>query len=250
MLPTLTPTNVFYATGTTAGRPIESWWAKIEPLNASVTGIVGRVLFAFAITFVGKYGLHWNWRWIIAVGSLGTMAVDAFVAFLTIADVVRNQWFWTGTSLTENIPLGLRFIVGTYCAVELADPGVEGAAHGLVTTMNNVAGPVSSVIYKYIDSYFKVSQNDIKSDTHEIFSLVFLVMLPPQKKELQELKKKGGQSKLAGTVLVVLFAAMVAFSTVSSVLSIYPSTKCYRIAGGNGQLDSKTGKCPVAAPKM
>ncbi|KAH9125765.1 hypothetical protein AeMF1_003685 [Aphanomyces euteiches] len=194
------------------------------------------------------------------------MAVDAFVAFLTIADVVRNQWFWTGTSLTENIPSGLRFIVGTYCAVELADPGVEGAAHGLVTTMNNVAGPVSSVIYKYIDSYFKVSQNDIKSDTHEVrwgaaytyiimyccqmFSLVFLVMLPPQKKELQELKKKGGQSKLAGTVLVVLFAAMVAFSTVSSVLSIYPSTKCYRIAGGNGQLDPKTGKCPVAAPKM
>ncbi|KAH9185518.1 hypothetical protein AeNC1_012504 [Aphanomyces euteiches] len=178
------------------------------------------------------------------------MAVDAFVAFLTIADVVRNQWFWTGTSLTENIPSGLRFIVGTYCAVELADPGVEGAAHGLVTTMNNVAGPVSSVIYKYIDSYFKVSQNDIKSDTHEVrwdTAYTYIIMYCCQMFSLVFL---GGQSKLAGTVLVVLFAAMVAFSTMSSVLSIYPSTKCYRIAGGNGQLDPKTGKCPVAAPKM
>ncbi|KAH9103705.1 hypothetical protein AeMF1_020019, partial [Aphanomyces euteiches] len=108
-------------------------------------------------------------------------------------------------------------------------------------------------------------QNDIKSDTHEvrwdaaytyiimyscmIFSLVFLVMLPPQKKELQELKKKGGQSKLAGFLLVFLFLGVLTFSMISSVMSIYPSTKCYRIAGGNGKLDRATGKCPIAAPK-
>ncbi|CAK4832628.1 unnamed protein product [Aphanomyces euteiches] len=180
------------------------------------------------------------------------------MVFITIADVFRNQWFWTGSGLTENVPSGLRFIVGTYCAVEIADPGVEGATYGLITTMNNVAAPVASVIYKYIDSYFKVSQNDIKSDTHEvrwdaaytyiimyacqIFSLVFLVMLPPQKKELQELKQRGGKSKLAGSILVFLFVGVLTFSMISSIMSIYPSTKCYRIAGGNGKLDPATKK--------
>ncbi|CAK4654466.1 unnamed protein product [Aphanomyces euteiches] len=257
--------NVFYGISTTAGSPIESWWAKVEPLNTSLANMLGKAIFAVALSVVGKYGLHWNWRWIIAIGSLGTIFIDAIMAFFTIADVVRNQWFWTGTGLTENVPSGLRFIVGTYCAVEIADPGVEGATYGLITTMNNVASPVATVIYKYIDSYFKVSQNDIKSDTHEvrwdaaytyiimyscmIFSLVFLVMLPPQKKELQELKKKGGQSKLAGFLLVFLFLGVLTFSMISSVMSIYPSTKCYRIAGGNGKLDRATGKCPIAAPK-
>ncbi|KAH9181670.1 hypothetical protein AeNC1_016353, partial [Aphanomyces euteiches] len=71
----------------------------------------------------------------------------------------------------------------------------------------------------------------------------------PQKKELQELKQRGGKSKLAGSILVFLFVGVLTFSMISSVMSIYPSTKCYRIAGGNGKLDPATGKCPVAATK-
>ncbi|KAF0717159.1 hypothetical protein As57867_002455, partial [Aphanomyces stellatus] len=142
---------------------------------------------------------------------------------------------------------------------EVADKGNEGATYGLITTVNNLASPFASILYKYVDSFFKVSQNDIKSDTNEvrwdvtytyfisygckIGSLMWLFLLPPQKKQVQELKARGIKSKLAGIILIVLFFSLLTFSVATNIMSIYPSTKCYRIAGGNGKLDVKTGKC-------
>ncbi|KAF0699503.1 Aste57867_9925 [Aphanomyces stellatus] len=254
--------NVFYGISTTADNGIQKYWVELEPLADSLQNLVGKLLFATILTVVGKWGLHWNWRLLIAAGSLGVIAIDAFVNFMTIWNVVRNQWFYTGSNLAEQIPDGIRFIVGTYVAVEVADPGTEGATYGLITTMNNLASPFASVIYKYINSYLLLSNNDFKKDSDEvrwdvtyafltaygckIFSLCFLVLLPPQRGPMQELKKKGGKSKLAGYILVILFFSCLAFSMTSSVMSIYPSTKCYRIAGGDGVKDPKTGGCPIA----
>ncbi|ETV95889.1 hypothetical protein H310_10927 [Aphanomyces invadans] len=78
----------------------------------------------------------------------------------------------------------------------------------------------------------------------KLFSLVWLWMLPPQRPQMQELKKKGGKSTLAGIVLIVIFVSCLSFSVTSSIMSIYPSTKCHRIAGGNGKYDAN-GKCPA-----
>ncbi|KAF0685281.1 Aste57867_22796 [Aphanomyces stellatus] len=256
--------NVFWTFGTVAGSPMSSYWAKVENVNNMIMDYVSTFLFSGILASVAKWGLHWNWRTLIAAGSIGILLIDGPVIFMTIWDVVRNQWFFTGVTLADNIPSGVRFIVATYCAVEIADVGVEGATYGLVTTMNNLASPFSSVFYKWINSYFKVTNNDFKKDTTEVrwdvtyvylisygcklFSLVFLFMLPPQKKEMQELKKKGGKSKLAGAILVVLFFGALGFAMTSSFMSVYPATKCYRIAGGNGIFD-KDGNCPRPTPK-
>ncbi|KAF0752182.1 hypothetical protein AaE_006137 [Aphanomyces astaci] len=252
---------MFQSIGSTAGTPLSSTWAGVEPLNDSLSSIIGNAIFSAILIVVAKWGLHWNWRWTIALGSIGVILVDGMVIFFTIWDVVRNQWFFTGVALADNIPGGVRFIVATYCAVEIADVGNEGATYGLVTTVSNLAGPFASVIYKYIDSYFMLSQDDLRADTTEVrwdvtysyiisfgcklIALTWLWMLPPQRNEMQELKKKGGKSKLAGVILIVVFTCCLAFSVASSIMSIYPSTKCYRIAGGNGKLDPNTGNCPL-----
>ncbi|ETV81918.1 hypothetical protein H257_05456 [Aphanomyces astaci] len=253
--------NVFHGVSTTATLPISSHWAKVEPLNDALSNIIGNVLFAGILVIVAKWGLHWNWRWTIAAGTLGMIVIDGFVAYMTIWDVVRNQWFFTGVALAENVPQGLRFIVSTYVAVEIADKGNEGATYGLVSTVSNLASPFASIFYKYVNSYFKVSQNDVKSDTLEVrwdvayvhmimygfkvASLFWLFLLPPQKAEIQALKAQGGKSKVAGVLLVVIFLFCLSFAVSSNIMSIFPSTKCLRIAGGNGVLDPKTGKCPV-----
>ncbi|EQC25894.1 hypothetical protein SDRG_16266 [Saprolegnia diclina VS20] len=237
--------------------PISRTWAHVEPLNDSLSGLFGTVINILVMSAVGKWGLQWSWRWVIALGTLGIITVDAFVMFLTIWEVVRNQWFFTGVALAENVPSGIRFIVATYCAVEIADVGNEGATYGLVTTVSNLSSPVASVIYKIIDSYFDVSQNDIgRDDTHvrwevtytyliayaaKLFALVFLVFLPRQKVEMQALKKNGGKSKVAGAILVGGFFVALSFSCVVDFMSIYPSTKCYRIVGGKGY--TPQGKC-------
>ncbi|RLO12375.1 hypothetical protein DYB28_012179, partial [Aphanomyces astaci] len=118
--------NVFHGVNTTATLPISSHWAKVEPLNDALSNIIGNILFAGILVVVAKWGLHWNWRWTIAAGTLGMIVIDGFVAYMTIWDVVRNQWFFTGVALAENVPQGLRFIVATYMAVEIADKGNEG----------------------------------------------------------------------------------------------------------------------------
>ncbi|RQM28310.1 hypothetical protein B5M09_011729, partial [Aphanomyces astaci] len=221
--------NMFQSIGSTAGTPLSSTWAGVEPLNDSLSSIIGNAIFSAILIVVAKWGLHWNWRWTIALGSIGVILVDGMVIFFTIWDVVRNQWFFTGVALADNIPGGVRFIVATYCAVEIADVGNEGATYGLVTTVSNLAGPFASVIYKYIDSYFMLSQDDLRADTTEVrwdvtysyiisfgcklIALTWLWMLPPQRNEMQELKKKGGKSKLAGVILIVVFTCCLAFST-------------------------------------
>ncbi|KAF0710912.1 hypothetical protein AaE_012322, partial [Aphanomyces astaci] len=63
--------------------------------------------------------------------------------------------------------------------------------------------------------------------------------------EMQALKRKGGRSKLAGALVVFGFFSAISFAVTSNVMSIYPSTKCFRIAGGNGKIDPATGLCPV-----
>ncbi|RHY00499.1 hypothetical protein DYB36_013159 [Aphanomyces astaci] len=253
--------NVFHGVGTTAGLPISTYWAGVEPLNDALSNIFGNMLYAGMLVIVAKWGLNWNWRWTITAGTLGMIIIDGFVVYMTIWDVVRNQWFYTGVALADNFPLGLRFIVSTYVAVEIADKGTEGATYGLISTVNNLSGPFASILYKYINSYFKVRQNDIKSDTLEVrwdvayvfmisygckvASLFWLFLLPPQKAEVQALKARGGKSKVAGVILVSTFVVCVSFTVTTSIMSIFPLTKCYRVAGGNGVLDPKTGKCPV-----
>ncbi|OQR96952.1 folate-Biopterin Transporter (FBT) family [Achlya hypogyna] len=250
--------NSFQAIGATPATPIALKWAGVTPLNDSLSGVIGNLIFSGVLIVVGKWGLNWNWRWTIAAGTLGVIAVDGLVTFITIWKVYRNQWFYTGVALADNVPGGIRFIISTYCAVEIADLGNEGTTYGLVTTINNLASPFASVIYKYIDSYFDVTQKDIISDTDhvrmevtycflisygcKIASLFWLFMLPPQKAEMQALKKRGGQSKLAGVLLIVLFFGAIGFSLTSNIMAIYPSTKCYRIAGGKG---TKNGSCLV-----
>ncbi|OQR85548.1 folate-Biopterin Transporter (FBT) family [Thraustotheca clavata] len=246
--------NCFQSMNATPNQgPLADVWAGVEPLNDSLSGVIGNLIFSGILVVVGKWGLNWNWRWTIAISSIGVVLIDGFVVFMTIWGVVRDQWFYTGVALADNVPGGVRFIIATYCAVEIADPGTEGATYGLVTTISNLASPVASVFYKYIDSYFKVTVEDLRKDDTEVrwevtycflisyacklFALVWLFMLPPQKAEMQELKRRGGKSKLAGAILILLFIGALSFSLTSSIMSVNPSTKCYRIAGGKGTVN-------------
>ncbi|KDO28880.1 hypothetical protein SPRG_05751 [Saprolegnia parasitica CBS 223.65] len=248
--------QVFGAIGATPGTPIARTWAKVEPLNEALSSVLGSLIMSVVMAIVGKWGLHWNWRWIIALGTISIVLIDGAVVFITIWNVFRNQWFYNGVALAENVPAGIRFIVATYCAVEIADVGNEGATYGLVTTVNNLASPFASVLYKLIDSYFDVSQTDIARDDNAVHwqvsycflisyasklaALGWLFLLPPQKAEMQALKKRGGKSKLAGGILIAVFVIALIFSVSTNFMSIYPSTKCYRIAGGKGYFANGT----------
>ncbi|GAB9476651.1 Transmembrane protein [Globisporangium polare] len=234
----------------TCSDPMQASWAKATPLNDRVLAIVGHALYAITLFLTGKYGLNWNWRWMHLVMLVAVTFLDAIVTFLTTWDVVRNQWFWLGVPVVENLPSGVGFIIATYVAVELASDGHEGVVYGLMTTVGNLATPFASTITKNVDAGFKVTSDDIALDTNEVrwdvsyvliiryvvnlLGLCFLPLLPRQKAETQALKRAGGKSKYwaAFTVFYVIFA--LCWSVMVNIMSIYPSTKCLKLVGGKG----------------
>ncbi|GAB9471092.1 Transmembrane protein [Globisporangium polare] len=233
-----------------ASDPIANYIAGVTNFNDKLSSIIANGVFAITLFLTGKYGLHWNWRYMSIITMVAIVAIDSVVTLLTVWDVVRSQWFWLGVPLVETLPSGINFIIGTYVVVELAGMGNEGAVYGLVTTVSNLSSPFASTISKNVNSLFDVTNVDVQKDTTHVrwdvtytilicygaklLSLTLLPLLPAQKAQTQELRRKGGSSWAMGVFTVVYVTFALGWSLMTNVLSIYPSTKCLRIAGGRG----------------
>jgi hypothetical protein len=242
--------GIFENYGTTVGSPVASLWAKVTPINETIANVTGHAIFALILWGTMKKGLSWNWRSMHAITMICVVVVDSLVTLLTTWDVVRSQWFWLGPPILENIPQGISFIVATYVVVELAGEGNEGAVYGLLTTVSNLSGTFASTITKNVGAAFKVTSVDIAEDSHDVrwhvtyvyllayganlCGLLFLPMLPAQKRQTQELKAKGGKSKALGAITVFYLIFALCWSIMVNVMSIYPSTKCLKLVGGKG----------------
>ncbi|KDO20381.1 hypothetical protein SPRG_21336 [Saprolegnia parasitica CBS 223.65] len=219
--------------GSTAGSYVALYWAKVENLNSAIMGVVGNIIFAVILYLTGMYGTHWNWRY-----------------FLTIYDVYRNQWFYLGVPVLENIPTGINFVVGTYVIVELAESGNEGVMYGLLTTISNLPSTFGSMITNIIDGSLDYNKKLIKADAPEtrdqvaysyfvaygsvLLGCFCVFLLPNQKAAVAELKKNGGsQPKVAAAIFFILFAVLCT-SITGNLSSMFESTRCMRLAGGAG----------------
>ncbi|EEY53777.1 uncharacterized protein PITG_07374 [Phytophthora infestans T30-4] len=226
--------GIFESFTITSSSAMQDYWAGVTPLNEKTLAIIGNGIFALTLYCKGKYGLHWNWRWMHATMIVAVTVLDSLVTLLTTWDVIRNQWFWLGVPVVENLPSGLAFVIGTYVVVELAEDGNEGVR----------------TITKNVDSAFDVANADIASDTTHVrwevtyiliiryainlAGLLFLPLLPKQKAETNELKRNGGSSRILGLMTIAYFAFALVYSTMVNIMSIFPSTSCLRIAGGTG----------------
>ncbi|KAL0587657.1 hypothetical protein ABG067_002676 [Albugo candida] len=242
--------GLFSSITCTASAPIQSIYAKVEPINEKVFEVLGSLVFALAISMTSKYGLQWNWRYIIIISVLSSIGLDMIPTFLTIWNVVRNQWFWLGVPIVLSLPQGISFIVSAFVSVELAEPPNEAAIYGLMTTVNNLSAPFGASLTKLIDKQWNLSNERIKTDTRAVrmdvtkayllmytmsaLSLVFLRFLPKQKEETQHLKRFGGSSRLCGILTLLYLIIALLWAIVANILSIFPSTSCLIIAGGNG----------------
>ncbi|GAB9465778.1 Folate-biopterin transporter [Globisporangium polare] len=242
--------NVFAYFSYTASSPIQRHMVHVDPINSTISDVIGSLLTMAGILITRKWGLHWNWRWVIVVTGIMVIAVDAICTFVTVWDVFRNQWFWLGLPVAVNVPGGISFIISTYVIVELANEGNEGAVYGLLTTVSNLASPFADTLTKIADQHWNMSNERIQHDDHAIrmditkavilmyamsvISWFFLVLLPKQKAETQELKRSGGSSKIIGAITVVYIAFAFVWSVSTSIMGIFPSTSCLIIAGGDG----------------
>ncbi|OQS00731.1 folate-Biopterin Transporter (FBT) family [Achlya hypogyna] len=225
-------------------------WAGVENVNNQLTGIVGNIIFAGVLGFMGKWGTLWNWKIVIIVTTLSANIIDAIVQFCTIYNIVRNQWFYIGVPLAENLPYAMQFIVTTFVIVELAEVGNEGVVYGLLTTVSNLPAAFGPVVANVVYGSFDVSSEAIALDSHHtrnqvaatyviyyattVLACFCVVLLPSQKDALHELQASGGLFPRVGGAVLGFCCVVLIYSIVASLLSMFEATMCTVIAGGKG----------------
>ena len=187
-------------------------------LQNSIFSLVGHALFAIGLTLVRSRGLNVSWRVMLGVTTVFLNFVDMPFVFLTVFDVVRNQYFYLGETVLIEVPAAANFVVSTcanrrrcslplqqlsdgrhatctathrysplltatyrysdvavavsplpllavtfrysYVMVEMAESGNEGLVYGLLTTTNNLGGPLGNAIGNYLFGAFTPSLSD------------------------------------------------------------------------------------------
>ncbi|OQR90897.1 transmembrane protein, partial [Thraustotheca clavata] len=140
--------------------------------------------------------------------------------------------------------------VGTYVIVELAEEGNEGAMYGLLTTITNIPGPFGSMITNVIDANLVVDSDSIQADTHEarngvMYSYIIaycftltgclsVILLPPRKAAVAELKQHGGKYPRLAAFIFFVFFVILFTSLTGTFASMFDSTNCFALAGGSG----------------
>ena len=101
-------TSMIGQISTTAGGMVKNYWAGVQNLQNQLFSLVGNLLFGIGLYMVRKHFLNFSWRKMLLITSVGLNIVDMPFVFLTIYNVVRNQYFYLGeTVLVEVEGLGL-----------------------------------------------------------------------------------------------------------------------------------------------
>ncbi|KAE9273427.1 hypothetical protein PF008_g29837 [Phytophthora fragariae] len=141
-------------------------------------------------------------------------------------------------------------MISTFVIVELSGVGNEGVVYGLITMVSNLSSPFATAMTLVIDQPFDLTTERIQADDTSIrkdvtyaviimyamtaFSWVFLVFLPRQKEETQELLRSGGSSKVLGALTVGYLTFAFMWSLMTTFMAMFDSTSCLIIAGSSG----------------
>ena len=210
-------------------------------------------LFAVGLALVKKHLLNYSWRKIIVVTTLGLGAVDGTVVFLTIFDVVRNQYFFLGEDILVMIPAAAKFLVTSFVVVEMAPEGKEGVTYGMLTTLHNLGGPIARGISNQIFGQgftgLTVAANyaqDTDAFRREVawsygvgyiagvLALGFLYYMPDQKVETLDRIKSWGSNKIYAQATVATACVAWVYAVTVNLLVMFPSTACSEWVGGGG----------------
>mmetsp|Transcript_32765 Transcript_32765/g.76572 ORF Transcript_32765/g.76572 Transcript_32765/m.76572 type:complete len:579 (+) Transcript_32765:76-1812(+) len=238
---------------TTASGLVKSEWAGVKNFQNQLFSLVSLMVFSYGLHIVKKRFLHCSWRKMLLGTGIFLNVMDGTLAFLTTYDIVRNQYFYLGEQILDDIPAAANFVIGTFIVVELADQGVEGLTYGLLTTVANLGNPFSRAIGNQIFGLFRPNLSDsanYRSDTPEFrntvalsfllsygfsfASFLLLLLIPDQKEEAQRRKKAWGSRSTYGVITIVLLAFAMSYALTINFMTMIPATACLEVVGGSG----------------
>ncbi|EEY57116.1 folate-Biopterin Transporter (FBT) family [Phytophthora infestans T30-4] len=234
----------------TAYSPIQSYMVNVTPINSTLGDALSYLFYMFGMMATSRWGLHWNWRVMIIITGIILIVIDGTCNLLIVWNVYRSQWFWLGPPIVAQLPNGISFMVSTLVIVELIGEGYEGAMYGLMTTISGIASSFATSLTVIINNPFNITNERVQEDDHSIHvditytiiiaysamvvSWIFLLLLPKQKRETQELLRTGGSNKLLGGLTIFYLSFSLVWAVMVNVMAIFDSTSCLVIAGGDG----------------
>ncbi|KDO27562.1 hypothetical protein SPRG_06829 [Saprolegnia parasitica CBS 223.65] len=241
--------NLFASFHSNALLPLAEQWGNVTALDASIMDTLSLLVIALSFLGIARAGLLWNWRWLVAGSSILAVGLDVALVLVTIWDVRRGPYVILWVPFADSLCIAIRFIVAFFCAIEIAERGNEGTVASLVTNAHHWSTPLGTLLFSTVDKTLGVSESmwldDCDADrwhvtasmlisfAAQLLALLWLVLLPPQKIELQYLKNEGGKSLCAARALVGTLLLGLTFAIVVTSLTLTPDAACFRLANGH-----------------
>ncbi|CAE7267524.1 unnamed protein product [Symbiodinium natans] len=243
----------FNSISTTAGPLVRSQWAGVRVLQQQLF-VMGSMLVMMAATWFYKvYLLQTCWRKAIFIATVLVTVSDSIPTFLTIFDVVRNQYFFLGEDILSAVPTTALALIYSLMVIELAEPGQEGLCFGLIGTVQHASLPISTALSNQVFGLFKPSLSKLENyvtDTPAFrttvalsFALAYgasllgmcaLPLVPRQKADVERRKKEWSPSSIMAILVLEIPTLCLPYGVAVLLLSSQPSTACLRWIGGPG----------------
>jgi len=234
--------------------------AAPSTLQSSVGNLFGNLLFLAGVAIFRGYFMNVNWRFtFLWTGVL--ISIGLVFDFITIYDawgIGQNGWFYALSGSVLQIIQGLAQVLSSLAVIEIAPPGFEATVYEFMTTMHNAGITLNTNLQNIFVPVFNL--NDVSAERYfahnshrdefnhrmasaTLFTIVINVAgvylfsyFAPRNRDDCKLWKEDAswRSKYVGAAVLIIGGGCFLFSVVISFLSIFPSTMCMRIAGGDG----------------
>ncbi|KAG7392908.1 hypothetical protein PHYBOEH_006227 [Phytophthora boehmeriae] len=176
---------------------IHEFWLKTDPLTKSIFLAFsnGGVCVAASL-FVHHRLLSASWHSTVLAAQLAGLVIGFPVALAVVFDTCRSKFLFLGAAAIVGFTDCVAMVVRMLVVVEIAEPGFESSTYGLVTSLYNLADPVTTAVGNAFGARFRVYDMDIEQDAED-------------RRDARELKTRGGSSK--GTALVLFSVIGCAF---------------------------------------
>ncbi len=261
--------NVFTGTYPVGGGSLASVWVGVSPLTNSLSSIISNVAIGVVIYINGRYLSNYSFRFLQSFGLVSSTVVG-LLSLLIVYNVTRSPFLWVFTNVDTAALYYVGFLVSIWATTEMAPLGLEGTAISISTTASNAAGPLATKISNLVGAQFAnlnseddFSDESIQSEvqaqyTYNLLSimalnlagLIFLWLLPNQRKEARRRYETWGSSVLFGLVsLAIIIFAMSYGSSTNIATVLCPCLESNDGDGCNEDLLKTTGECVAATYK-
>lgn len=246
-------THMMVTVATTAGPLVRSQWAEVKVLQQQLCGMLSTFALLVSVWFIKVYFLQASWRKIFYIACVASVVLDAVPVYLTVFNVVRNQYFFLGEEILSALPMAAIKLVSALLLIEMAEPGKEGLCTGLLGTIYNASTPFGTAISNQIFALFQPNLYDVANyvaDTPAfretvawsyavtyattLAGFVLIRLIPSQKEEAQHRKKEWGSHPFYGIMVLVLPTICFLYAITVVVMANIPELACLKAIGGPG----------------